>query len=772
MVTRLRFLPLIWLVLALTVAAQEKAEPGPRLEGTVLDASGAAIGGASIEAAGPQGTKASGTSDGAGRFGLRVSGGPWTLTVSKAGFSGATRVVAVVDERIEIVLEAERLNQTMTVADRVGFQELAASASTKMSIPLLQLPQSVSIINRELINSQAALSMQDVLRNVPGVSLHLGEGRRDQVFIRGQNALRDMYIDGVRDDAAYYRDLSNIEQVEVVKGPAGVLFGRGSAGGLIVRTTKKPNPERPIVEASTVVGSYGEKRVTGDLGIPVFDGKLAFRLNGAAEETGSHRSYYALNRYTVAPAVAWRPDERTLILAQADYLSDDRTPDRGIPSVNGLPARVGVGAYYGTPDKDFVDNIVSAGGLTIERLLTPQWTIRNVTRYTNYRGAFNNTYPTGVVPSGASYLVTRAQYNSSARQTNLFNQTETTVSFRWLGMTHQLLSGFEIGQQDTRTDRFNGTAASVALLNPVLTEPRYSNRVATLNAFDGSIYGIYVQDQISLTRRWKALVGARRDQFDQTLNNLLNPAATLRRTDRAWSPRAGLVYQLTPWATAYASYSKTFLPSGEGLSLAVNNQQLEPEGAKNYEIGVKSELLGNKLTATVAAFRLERTNVKTVDPVDPTRLLLSGLQRTNGAEVSLAGSILKRWNVYGGWALLDARIARSNDVTSGVRIQGNRPAFIPRHSVTMWSTYTWENGFGVGGGVTYNSLRFAGNDNTVRLPEYTRVDGSVFYRRRHWEANLNIRNLLNRDYTEVAHGNFTIYPGAPVNGLLTLRYRW
>jgi catecholate siderophore receptor len=166
---------------------------------------------------------------------------------------------------------------------------------------LRDIPQAVQVVNRELIRSQAALSMQDVLRNVSGVSLHLGEGRRDQVYIRGNNAMRDSYVDGVRDDDAYYRDLSNTEQVEVIKGPASVLFGRGSSGGIINRLTKKPDLEKPLGEAVVVTGSYGAKRTAADPGWPAADGRLAFRLNGAYEDSGSHRHFFSLNRYSVAP---------------------------------------------------------------------------------------------------------------------------------------------------------------------------------------------------------------------------------------------------------------------------------------------------------------------------------------------------------------------------------------------------------------------------------------------------------------------------------------
>lgn len=714
--------------------------------------------------------------DGSGQFRFDgITGGIYTLTVEKAGFEKSTRQITIlpaIPNVLEIVLETGAIRETLTITDHYGYSVPVATSATKIPTLLRDIPQSIQVVSQELMQSQAALSMQDVLRNVSGVSLHLGEGRRDQVYIRGFSAVNDSFIDGVRDDAPYYRDLSNIEQIEVLKGPASALFGRGSSGGIVNRVTKKPDVERPIGEASVVTGSYGMKRTTGDLGRAVNDGKLAFRLIGAYEDSGSHRDFFGIERYTVAPSAVWRPSQNTQFLGQVEHLQDRRLPDRGIPSVNGIPADVRAGAYYGYPQDDFLKHRVTSESLTFDHRFSSGWTVRNIFRHTNYKTDFSTTAANGVRFVNGQTLVSRQQYNADQNQGNYFDQTEASTTGTLWGMRHTVLMGVEVGTQNTGMLRFNGTAPDVSLVNPVLTPPRYSATPAIDNAFHGGVFGLYLQDQISISTRWKALVGARRDRFRQTLDDRSSRNVDLGRTDQVWSPRAGLVYQPTGWMSIYSSYSRSFQPSGEGLSLAANNADLKPEITQNYEIGSKTDLLGGRMTATVAVFRLDRTNIKTTDPVDPNRLVLVGRQRTDGAEVSLSGSLRPRWNVYGGYAWLATKILRSNNVSTGVRLEGNRAGHIPLHSASLWSTYSFENGFGFGSGFIYAGDRFTSNDNLVVLPGYARVDATVFYRARRYEAAVNLRNLLNNRYFETAQGNFQIFPGAPVNGLLTLRYRW
>jgi len=775
----MKYRPVAIVVLTLISSMFSLAAPPAQrlvLQGRVTDSTGAAIPNASVQLLTLKGENVVSTEANAtGEFRLEnVGPGVYDLRVSYSGFKSQTQRVTISageDLHAKVQLQIDAMQEVVTVSAEAIYAEPNAITATKMDIPLRDVPQSVTVLNAELLRSQNALSMQDALRNVPGVTPHLGEGRRDQVLIRGFNAVNDQLIDGVRDDSPYYRDLSSVERIEVIKGPAAVLYGRGSSGGVVNRILKTPESEGVLAELTTVFGSYGTKRVSSDLGIPTFKGKLDFRLTNAYEDSGSFRHFYGLDRYDYAPSVAWKPSDRTFVIFQSENLFDSRVPDRGIPSLNGVPAPVDIGTAYGYPTDDFVRNKINSQSLRAEHRFS-RWELRNNFRHTGYDTLFSNTQPNGVVTTATSTRVLRQQYNSSSTQHNYFDQLEALTAAKTGWIRHSILIGTEYGSQNRDLLRFNGTAASVDLLQPVLTTPVYGTTPANNNVFDGTVWAGYVQDQVDFGHGFKALVGVRFDNFNQKLNDRRPVDQDLKRTDRQASPRAGLVYQAASWASVYGSYSRSFQPSGEGLSLAVNASELKPEITENFEIGSKFEFLSGRLSSTVSLFRLNRNNVKTTDPTDPSRLLPIGLQRTDGFEITFAGSPVKRLDVFGGYALLDATIEKSNTVSSGVRLQGKVAQLVPKHAFNVWSTYSFANGFGFGGGVTYNSDRFAETNNLVLLPEYTRVDATMFYRKRHYDIALNIRNLGNVKYYETANNNFQIMPGSPVNAYVTTRLRW
>jgi catecholate siderophore receptor len=312
----------------------------------------------------------------------------------------------------------------------------------------------------------------------------------------------------------------------------------------------------------------------------------------------------------------------------------------------------------------------------------------------------------------------------------------------------------------------------VSVIDPVLTSPVYATTPASDNAFTGQYVGAYVQDQIAIGARWRALVGGRFDYNDQRLDDRLPANVDLGRVDQAVSPRAGVVFRARPNTSLYASVSRSFQPSGDGLSLAVNNQELEPERTTSYETGMKTELFRHRLTVTTSIFRLDRTNVKTRDPLDPNKLVLVGRQRSQGVEIAAAGSILPGWNVSGGLTFLDPTILRSNDVSSGVPVQGNRIGNVAARSGSFWTTYTIAQGFTFGGGLFVLGDWFASNDNLVRIDGYARLDAMAGYRIGQYEVQVNVRNLLDEDYYESAHSNNNIMPAAGRNGLVTVRYRF
>ena len=444
---------------------------------------------------------------------------------------------------IAITLNTEGLSEHVTVEGASPYVPATVISGTRAPVHPLDLPQSVDAVPSALIRAQSALSMQDALINVPGVTPQLGEGRRDQVAIRGFAATNDVYLDGVRDDAKYYRDLSSLEQVEVVKGPAGALFGRGSSGGLVNRVTKKPIFGSRFGDVSVMAASYDHVRLEGEYADGASSDRVAYRVTAAYENSDGDRPYYSLERSAFSPSLSYRPGGGRELLVQADILFDDRLPDRGIPSFRGAPLDEAQPYYYGYPSDDFLRNRVGSLSATWQQSLGQRWTLRNTFRDTYYTNAFSNTLPGAVTQVNDTRYVARSQYNSNGNQNNLFNQTDLATAFSTGALKHSVLLGAELGLQQTSTLRFNGTATTVAAVNPVLTPPVYGTTPATNNEFTGTYGAVYVQDQISIGDRWRALLGGRLDVNDQRLDDLRPVNTDLGRVDTAFSPRSGMVFK-------------------------------------------------------------------------------------------------------------------------------------------------------------------------------------------------------------------------------------
>ncbi|HSI95785.1 MAG: TonB-dependent receptor [Methylophilaceae bacterium] len=664
------------------------------------------------------------------------------------------------------------------------YQPLTTKTAAKIEAELRDIPQTVNVIPETLFRDQGARSMNEVLRNVPGVGFSNGDGQRDQVTIRGFSAIADQFIDGVRDDALYFRELANIEQVEVLKGPASVLYGRGSSGGLINRITKKPTDD-PFTNVTTTVGSWDMKRVEVDSNQPLGEA-AAFRINAAVEDSGSFRDQGFTERNFIAPSLQLNISEKTKLLFQVENLEDKRVTDFGVPAINGRPVNVDPETYYGSSDArddDYTETDILSGAVTLEHEFNNGWKLKNTFRASDYDLNRNNTVAQTVNTS--TLTVTRRHSFIDRQEHGYFNQTDISTDASWLGLKHALLFGMELGYQDKDAQSGNyANPGSVSLYDPQSNDNTGANRTVTASTRALSkVAGFYVQDLITLSSEWKALVGVRHDRFDQTTENILTDTR-FGRTDTEFSPRAGLVYQPTPWASVYASYTQSFQPSQEVFALAANNTDIAPEETTNYEVGTKLDFLGGNLSAMVSLFRLERTNIKSVDPTDTTKLIPVGEQRTDGLELSLSGRPAHGWDITAGYAFLDAEITESptsvgvpisaTGASYLVAIEGNRPSLTPRHSANLWVTRRFDNGFGLGGGVTLMGEQFASVSNEVKLPGYARADMTAFYETKKYEVRLLVNNIFDREYFESAHGSVDIdnTPGAPRNAQLSLKLKF
>ena len=619
------------------------------------------------------------------------------------------------------------------------------------------------MVPAEVIADRHATSLQDALKNVPGVVFGNGDGQRDQVFIRGFSAIADQFVDGVRDDTLYYRDLSNVERLEVVKGPAAVLYGRGSSGGLINRVTKKPGLD--LTSASLSWGPYGDVRGEVDAARIVNDA-LSWRLTGAVEDGDTYRSRGFIERRTIAPSVRLRFAPDTTLLLQTDYLVDKRINDFGVPAYQGRPVDVSRSAYYGAAnarDADFVQSTVKSVTATLTQRIDDAFSIRNVTRYYDYRLDRNNTNTTAV--NEATRRVTLSHANLLRNEHGVFNQTELAQAFPLGATRHEVLYGLELGKQHKDLDNWSAAAGTVDLFNPVLpvVTPKIAGLPATSNRSSFDTRALYVQDLATLAPQWKALVGVRYDRFDQQSDYSRPTVASVARTDSPSSPRAGVTWQPTDSQSYYVSWTRPFQPSGEEFALALNNAALAPERTTHVEVGSKFDLLGGAASFTTSLFRLQRTDIKATDPVT-LQLIPIGTQRTDGLELTFNADLSGGWRTIAGYAYLDGRVTKSPAIDAGQPVEGKRSTLTPRHMANLGVTRDLGDGLGVGAGSNFVGNRFANPGNTVTLASYVTADAAAWYRvDRHLLVRLNAYNLFDRRYIVSGHGTSPNLntPGAP-----------
>lgn len=650
-----------------------------------------------------------------------------------------------------------------------------AVSATKIEAPLRDIPQTINVVPQQILRDQNARSMESVLKTVPGVGLSHGDGQRDQVTIRGFSAIADQFIDGLRDDALYFRDLSNVERVEVIKGPASVLYGRGSAGGLINRITKKPGIDK--TEVIGQVGSWNQRRGEFDIGRNITNSGIAFRITGAVERADSYRDKQFLDREALAPSLSFKLGANTTLLLQAEYLSDKRVTDFGIPAFRGRPVNVSPSTYYGAANARDVDTSkaeVTAMGFTLNHRFNEQFSVRNAFRRYEYELNRRNTLVGSVNEAAQTASLTRG--NVFRDEDGYSNQTELIQKFDLGGMRHQILYGVEFGKQNK--DQFflnQANVRTVSLFDPV--NPVLPLTAAGLPSTDNrgimTTSSAYIQDLVTISKEWKLLAGVRYDRFEQETEERRAGQPDLSRTDTEWSPRAGIVYQPTLNQSYYASISKSFQPSAEAFPLAANNAQIDPEKTTNTEVGAKLDFFDGLASATASIFRLERTNIKTTDPTT-NRLIPIGEQRTDGLELTFNGDLSHGWQVLAGYAYLDARVTKSVARDAGQLVEGKRATLTPRHTANLWLTKAFAGGYRAGAGVNYVDNRAANPGNTVTLPGYTTVDFMLGYRLAKLDLQLNINNVFDREYIVSGHGsspNLNL-PGAPRNVQLTARYNF
>ena len=743
------------------------ASEGSRItiQGHVLDPMRMPIAGARVTAVpDSQGSGPSTFTDQRGEFALAVDSGRYTIRVGAPGFLDASQRIVIPQngtESREFVLQIAGVREAVTVSAPADYRGAIISSATKTPTPLRDVPQSVTVVTGELMKDQLMTSIGDVVRYVPGVTAHQGENNRDQIIIRGNSSSADFFVNGVRDDVQYYRDVYNLERVEALKGTNAMIFGRGGAGGVINRVTKEAD-FRSLREIGFQGGMFGNKRVSIDLDEPL-NGKIAFRMNGMFENSDSFRRAVGLERYGVTPTLTIAPDSRTKVTVRHEYLHDTRVADRGITSFQGRPADVDIATFYGNPDTSWVKAGVNLGSATVEHRFRAA-TLRNHTSVGGYDRSYQNFVPGAATPDMRQ--VSLSSYNNATTRTNIFNQTDLTYTFSTARLRHTLLAGAEVGRQLTdnlRNTGFFGTTATSILVpfsDPLTATPVTFRQSATDadNHVRASIAATYAQDQIELSRHLRLVAGLRFDRFDLEYHNNRN-GDRLSRPDNLVSPRAGLVFKPVAPVSVYTTYAVSYLPgSGDQFSsLTTVTEQLKPEKFSNYEVGAKWGLPSG-LELTTAIYRLDRTNTRSTDPIDPTRIVQTGSQRTNGFELGLNGRVTPAWNVAGGYAYQDAFVTSATTAATTGALVGQ----VPRHMTSLWNNYQIHPRVRAALGVLHRSDMFATIDNTVTLPGYTRADAAAYVSLApQLRLQVNVENILDKRYYINADSNTNISPGSP-----------
>jgi catecholate siderophore receptor len=636
------------------------------------------------------------------------------------------------------------------------------STATRTPTPLRDVPQSVTVVSQTQIADQAMLGLGDVTRNVPGVTMGQGEGNRDQLTMRGNNSTSTFFVDGMRDDVQYFRDLYNVERVEALKGPNALIFGRGSGGGVINRVSKEAD-WTPTRELTLQGGSYETRRGAVDVGQVVSE-DVAFRFNGLYENSDRFRYDVNLERYGINPTMTFLAGERTRVTANYEHFSDYRTADRGVPSFEGGPVDTDIRLFFGDPVQSWSDASLHVGTAALEHALSSTVQFRTRLLFGDYDKIYQNVFPGAVDSTGTNVSI--SGYNNRNDRNNLISQTDLIWRATTGTVNHTLLAGLELGRQVSHNLRNTGyfddvtTTVSAPLDNPTISRPitfrpsetDANNRVLARSA------GVYLQDQVTLTPYLQLIAGARLERFDLDFQNNRN-GEELERTDDLLSPRAGVVVKPVEPLSLYGSYSVSYLPSSgdQFSSLTATTQTLEPEKFVNYELGAKFDV-ADGVALTGAVYQLDRENTSAPDPVDPSRTVQTGSQRTRGMELGAVGYVTPRWQVVAGYTLQDAEItSRTSQAEPGAKVP-----VVPENILSLWNRYDVHRQVGVGLGIIHQDDMFASIDNTVTLPSFTRFDAGLFFTLNdHLRAQVNLENLFDQEYFITSHNNNNISPGSP-----------
>ena len=699
--------------------------------------------------------------------------------------------------------------------EQPSFRTDTTRGATRTETPLRDVPQFINSVPQTLIRSQGATTLQDALRNVPGVSYAAAEGgtQANQVFyLRGFPAGGDLFIDGIRDIGEYNRDLFAIDSVEVLKGPSSLAFGRGSTGGVINQTSKVADL-LTRKEIGLTFGSFNQKRLTADLNLTM-NNTSALRLVAMGEKSGSYRHPNDVDKLGFAPSVLFGISDSTKVTLSHMYLKTKDVTDYGQPTLftNALGffgfAPVSARTYYGYANYDYADHETNITTLRFDHAFNDKVSVRNITRLANYKRQLEASIAQGLAATDINgnpitrttplslLQVTRNHDGGRTRDNDddsLINQTELTWKLDNGPVKHTVLAGLELGREklNRTTYLLDADPATAGTQTPSTTVPLLAPNPYTLLSYtktpnqnvraNGDTTAVYAQDQLEFSKQWKALFGLRWERFKadaQSVTVATGAIATgpFARTDDMVSGRAGLIWQPTDRQSYYISYGTSYNPSGElgvygatATNLSAVNQNLDPEKNVNREIGAQWDILRG-LQLRTAMFRNEKTNARMADPVSGLTVL-AGVRRVDGIEFELAGSITPKWDIYSGIAFMDGTI-----VTGPAAVQGHTPLGVADVAGNVWTVYRLGGGWEIGGGVRGQKGTWLTDANQPgsQIPKYLVADAMIAYVHKNYEIRLNAYNLTDKTYYTGGYNNSPnrVLPGAPRSAAITFIYKF
>ena len=658
-------------------------------------------------------------------------------------------------------------------------------------LPDLQdTPQSVTVVSSELMQAQASTRLEDALKNVPGITLNAGEGaaRGDTVNLRGFSAFNDFFLDGIRDAAVYDRDSFNLESVEVLKGPSAILFGRGSTGGAINQVSKAPTLT-PLYAVDADVGTNHEYRATTDIDVPL-SSSAAFRFNAMGESSEVADQDFTKNRrWGVAPSLAFGIGEDDSLIAAFLHQQENNLPYAGVPFVDGRPAPVPRGAFFGlVSDRQTADDNI--GTLRFKHDFNPDISIADTLRFAKYEFDFQSTMPNfgADVPGPGEplgdILVGRDAPGSSGSQTNLTNQTDLTAHFTTGAVSHTLFAGIEVARQTSDLARYanpfntdNNWVPETPLLDPNPEEPLPGVQpISTYQDTTAHSAAVYATDTLGLTPYLDFVAGVRFDSFSAGYAQTTVATGAildLHHTDDVTSPRAALIFKPTPQQSYYVSYGTSFDPSAEALTLTTKTADLGPVKAKSYEVGAKTLWLDGRLNTSAALFHTEVDNAQTNDPDNPTLTILNGDQRVQGLELGINGYLTQHLEMVAGYTYLDGKTLSSGTPA----YVGQALPNVARNAMNLWTEYELTDAWEVGLGGNWLGARYADSAQMATIPGYVVLNAMVSYKvSEKVSLQLNAFNLANRLYYDNAYYTSAsenhVIPGAGRTAKLSIRMRF